>query len=37
MDWNVLRRNATWFGEVARTANGGMAWLTGVLVALDRA
>ena len=36
VDWNVLRRNATWFGEVARTANGGMAWLTGVLVALDR-
>ena len=36
VDWNVLRRNATWFGEVARTANGGMAWLTGALVALDR-
>ena len=36
MDWNVLYRNLTWFGEGARSANGGMAGLTGLLVALDK-
>jgi len=36
VDWNVLHRNLTWFGEAARSANGGMAGLTGLLVALDR-
>ena len=36
LDWNVLYRNVTWFGEGARSANGGMAGLTGLLVALDR-
>ncbi len=35
-DWNVLYRNLTWFGEGARSANGGMAGLTGLLVALDK-
>ena len=35
-DWNVLYRNITWFGEVARSANGGMAGLSGLLVALDK-
>ncbi|MFT3886151.1 MAG: helix-hairpin-helix domain-containing protein [Flavobacteriales bacterium] len=36
IDWNVLYRNLTWFGEGARSANGGMAGITGVLVALDK-
>ena len=36
MDWNVLYRNATWFGEVATSANGGMAMNTGLLVSLDK-
>jgi hypothetical protein len=35
-DWNVLYRNITWFGEGARSANGGMGGLTGLLIALDR-
>lgn len=35
VDWNVLYRNTTWFGEVARSTNGGMAWLTGALLAVD--
>jgi len=35
-DWNVLYRNLTWFGEGARSANGGMAGLTGLLIALDK-
>lgn len=36
VDWNVLWRNLTWFGEAARSANGGTAMNTGLLVALDR-
>jgi hypothetical protein len=36
VDWNLLHRNANWFGEVARSANGGVAMNTGVLVALDK-
>ena len=36
VDWNVMHRNLTWFGEGSRSANGGMAGLTGVLIALDR-
>ena len=36
VDWNVMYRNTTWFGEVARSDNGGMAMNTGVLVALDK-
>lgn len=35
-DWNVLYRNLTWFGEVSRSANGGMAGNTGLLIALDK-
>ncbi|HEY0976276.1 MAG TPA: helix-hairpin-helix domain-containing protein [Flavobacteriales bacterium] len=36
VDWNVASRNITWFGEGARSANGGLAALTGLLVALDK-
>ncbi|MGB3527430.1 MAG: helix-hairpin-helix domain-containing protein [Flavobacteriales bacterium] len=36
IDWNVPYRNVTWFGEGARSSNGGMAGLTGLLVALDK-
>ena len=36
VDWNVLYRNLTWFGEGARSANGGMAGITGLLIALDK-
>ncbi|HEX2617147.1 MAG TPA: hypothetical protein VHL57_06370, partial [Flavobacteriales bacterium] len=36
IDWSVLYRNLTWFGEGARSANGGMAGITGVLLALDK-
>jgi hypothetical protein len=36
VDWNVLYRNLSWFGEGARSDNGGMAGLTGLLVALDK-
>ena len=35
-DWNVPYRNVTWFGEGARSSNGGMAGLTGILLALDK-
>lgn len=35
-DWNAVYRNLTWFGEGARSANGGMAGVTGLLVALDK-
>ncbi len=36
VDWNLLYRNFTWFGEVARSANGGTALNSGLLVALDK-
>ncbi len=36
IDWNVLHRNTNWFGEVSRSANGGVAMNTGLLVSLDR-
>jgi len=36
VDWNVLYRNLTWFGEASMSANGGMAMNTGLLVALDK-
>ncbi len=43
VDWNVLWRNLTWFGEAARSQNPGssagkesIAMNTGVLIALDR-
>jgi hypothetical protein len=36
IDWNVLFRNTTWFGEAARSSNGGVAMNSGLLVALDR-
>lgn len=36
VDWKVPYRNIIWFGEAARSSNGGMAGLTGVLVALDK-
>jgi hypothetical protein len=36
VDWNVMYRNLTWFGEGARSQNGGLAGLTGVLIALDK-
>lgn len=36
LDWNVVHRNVTWFGEGARSANGGLAGLTGLLAALDK-
>lgn len=36
VDWNLLYRNFTWFGEVAQSANGGMAMNTGLLIALDK-
>lgn len=36
LDWNVLWRNITWFGETARSENGGVAMNTGLLAALDR-
>ncbi|MCB0774356.1 MAG: helix-hairpin-helix domain-containing protein [Flavobacteriales bacterium] len=35
-NWNVPYRNVTWFGEAARSANGGMAGLTGLMAALDK-
>ncbi len=35
-DWNVIWRNVTWFGEAARSANGGLAMNSGLLAALDR-
>ena len=36
VDWNVLWRNITWFGEAARSANGGVAMNSGLLAALDQ-
>lgn len=36
LDWNVLWRNITWFGEAARSENGGTAMNTGLLAALDQ-
>ncbi len=36
LDWNALYRNLTWFGEAARSANGGTSWNSGILVALDK-
>ncbi len=36
IDWNVLHRNANWFGEIARSSNGAVAFNSGILVALDR-
>jgi len=36
VNWNVLRRNFSWFGEGARSGNGGLAGVTGILVALDK-
>ncbi len=36
LDWNVLYRNLTWFGEVATSANGGKAMNTGLLMSLDK-
>lgn len=36
VDWNLLYRNFTWFGEVVQSANGGMAMNTGLLIALDK-
>jgi hypothetical protein len=36
LDWNVLWRNITWFGEAARSANGGVAMNSGLLAALDQ-
>ena len=36
VDWNVLYRNLTWFGEVSRAKNGATAYLTGALLALDK-
>jgi hypothetical protein len=32
----VLYRNLTWFGEVARSANGGVAMNTGTIISLDK-
>lgn len=36
LNWNVVHRSLTWFGEGARSSNGGLAGMTGVLVALDK-
>ncbi len=36
VDWNLLYRNLTWFGEGARSANGGLAGMSGLLAALDK-
>lgn len=36
LDWNVLYRNLTWFGEASTSANGGTAMNTGLLVSLDK-
>lgn len=35
VDWNALYRNLTWFGEVARSANGGVSFNSGILLSLD--
>ena len=36
VDWNVFYRNLSWFGEVAMSANGGVAMNTGLLISLDK-
>ncbi len=36
VDWNALYRNLTFFGEAAMSANGGVSWNSGLLVALDK-
>jgi hypothetical protein len=36
IDWNALYRNLTFYGEAARSANGGTAWNSGLLMALDK-
>jgi hypothetical protein len=36
LDWNALYRNLTWFGEASMSANGGVSYNTGILVALDK-
>lgn len=36
IDWKTTYRNIVWFGEGARSANGGMAGITGLLAALDK-
>jgi hypothetical protein len=36
LDWNALYRNLTWFGEASMSANGGLSYNTGILVALDK-
>ncbi|HRN36276.1 MAG TPA: hypothetical protein PLL18_05125, partial [Flavobacteriales bacterium] len=36
MDWKLPYRNLIWFGEVARSADGGSAGVTGLLAALDK-
>lgn len=36
MDWNAIYRNLTWFGEAAMSANGGVSYNSGLLVALDK-
>ena len=35
VDWNLLYRNFTWFGEAAVSANGGTAVNSGLLIALS--
>lgn len=35
LDYNFVIRNLNFFGEVARSENGGMAYLSGVLMAID--
>ncbi|MBS1570410.1 MAG: helix-hairpin-helix domain-containing protein [Bacteroidetes bacterium] len=36
LNWNVPYHNIIWFGEGARSSNGGMAGITGLLAALDK-
>lgn len=36
LDWNLLHRNLSWFGEASMTGNGTVAWLSGVLLAAAR-
>ena len=36
MDWNLLHRNFNWFGEVSMSADRAVAYISGILVALDR-
>lgn len=35
-DWSLIHRNLSWFGEVSGADKGGVAWLSGLLLALDR-